>query len=97
MKNPAVSTRRLTKALATHGILANRSGNIVTITSAKRQDVAAEILLPSSFPLEAKAAMQLLAEIGAAEGRVNARGSVKLTLVEERPLSLCKATAQMTN
>jgi tRNA-splicing ligase RtcB len=64
MKNPAVSTHRLTKALATHGILAARAGNIVTITSAKQHDVAAEILLPASFPLEAKAAIQLLAFAG---------------------------------
>ncbi len=64
MKNPAVSTHRLTKALATHGILATRSGNIVSIRSAKQHDIAAEILLPASFPLEAKAAMQLLAFAG---------------------------------
>lgn len=64
MKKPAVSTQRLAKALATHGILAQRAGNIVTITSATRHDVKAEILLPSTFPLEAKAAMQLLAFAG---------------------------------
>lgn len=64
MKNPAISTHRLTKALAAHGILSARAGNIVTITSAKRHDVSAEILLPSCFPLEAKAAIQLLAFAG---------------------------------
>jgi tRNA-splicing ligase RtcB len=66
MKNPTVSSHRLAKALASHGILSERSGNIVTIKSAKRQDVAAEILLPSCFPLEAKAAIQLLAFAGVA-------------------------------
>jgi tRNA-splicing ligase RtcB (3'-phosphate/5'-hydroxy nucleic acid ligase) len=64
MKNPTVSSYRLAKALATHGIIAGRSGNIVSLTSAKRSDVSAEILLPACFALEAKAAAQLLAFAG---------------------------------
>lgn len=64
MKSP-VSTPRLAKALAAHGILAERTGNIVRVTSATRQDVTAEILLPESLPLEAKAISQLLAFAGA--------------------------------
>ncbi|MES3025563.1 MAG: RtcB family protein [Pseudomonadota bacterium] len=64
MKTPAVSSQRLAKALASHGILSHRSGNIVSITSSKRADVTAEILLPACFPLEAKAAAQLLAFAG---------------------------------
>lgn len=64
MKTPTVSTNRLAKALATHGIVSQRSGNVVSIASAKQQDVTAEILLPSCFPLEAKAASQLLAFAG---------------------------------
>lgn len=64
MKKPTVSTHRLAKALAAHGIQARRAGNIVSLTSLKRADIAAEILLPSSFPLEAKAASQLLAFAG---------------------------------
>lgn len=63
MKTP-VSNYRLAKALASHGIVAERTGNIVRITSAKRQDVTAEILLPESLPLEAKAISQLLAFAG---------------------------------
>lgn len=63
MKTP-VSNYRLAKALAAHGILAERSGNIVRVTSANRQDVTAEILLPESLPLEAKAISQLLAFAG---------------------------------
>ena len=55
---------RLAKALASHGILARRDGNIVSVASAKRSDVTAEILLPSCFPLEAKAVAQLLAFAG---------------------------------
>jgi len=64
MKTPTVSTHRLAKALASHGILVHRKGNIVSLTSARRSDIAAEILLPSCFPLEAKAASQLLAFAG---------------------------------
>lgn len=64
MKNPTVSSHRLAKALATHGIIAGRSGNIVTLTSARRSDIRAEILLPACFGLEAKAAVQLLAFAG---------------------------------
>lgn len=64
MKTPAVSPHRLTRALASHGILAEREGNIVRLTSARRSEISAEILLPSNFPLEAKAAAQLLAFAG---------------------------------
>lgn len=63
MKTP-VSNYRLAKALASHAILAERTGNIVRVTSATRGDVTAEILLPESLPLEAKAIGQLLAFAG---------------------------------
>lgn len=63
MKTP-VSNTHLAKALAAHNILAERSGNIVRVTSSVRRDVSAEILLPDSLPLEAKAISQLLAFAG---------------------------------
>ncbi len=63
MKNP-VSPTRLSKALASHGIIATRTGNIVHVSSANRKEVAAEILLPDSLPLEAKAVQQLVAFAG---------------------------------
>lgn len=63
MKTP-VSPHRLAKALAAHQILAERSGNIVRVTSATRRDVSADILLPACLPLEAKAISQLLAFAG---------------------------------
>jgi tRNA-splicing ligase RtcB len=50
--------------LASHGILAQRDGNVVSVTSKKQSDICAEILLPSCFPLEAKAVVQLLAFAG---------------------------------
>lgn len=50
--------------MASHGILAQRDGNIVRVKSATRNDISAEILLPSCFPLEAKAVAQLLAFAG---------------------------------
>lgn len=64
MKIPKATTTRLAKALATHGILSQRDGNIVSVRSASRQDIRAEILLPASLPLEAKAVAQLLAFAG---------------------------------
>ena len=67
MKFPAkhpVSAQRLTKALASQGIIAERTGNIIRVSSATRRDVEAEILLPQSLPLEAKAISQLLAFAG---------------------------------
>lgn len=64
MKTPKVTTQRLAKALASHGILARRDGNIVSVASATHSDITAEILLPSCFPLEAKAVAQLLAFAG---------------------------------
>ncbi|SHH22074.1 RtcB family protein [Massilia sp. CF038] len=63
MKHP-VSPYRLSKALAAHGILAERDGNIVRVSAAGQHDVSAEILLPASLPLEAKAITQLLAFAG---------------------------------
>lgn len=63
MKSP-VSANRLAKALAAHGILAERSGNIVSVKSANNHSISAEILLPQSLPLEAKAVSQLLAFAG---------------------------------
>lgn len=60
----SVSNQRLTKALAAHGIDAERTGNIVRVTSTVRRDVTAEIILPDSLPLEAKAISQLLAFAG---------------------------------
>ena len=64
MKTPTVSVQRLARALASHGILSRREGNVVTVQSAARHDIAAEILLPDSLPLEAKAVAQLLAFAG---------------------------------
>jgi len=67
MKIPAktpVPAHRLAKALAAHNIVAHRSGNIIHVTSSSRSDVSAEILLPESLPLEAKAVSQLLAFAG---------------------------------
>jgi tRNA-splicing ligase RtcB len=63
MKSP-VSANRLAKALASHGIVAERVGNIVRVASKMRADVTAEILLPPCLPLEAKAVSQLLAFAG---------------------------------
>lgn len=63
MKTPKSNTR-LAKALASYGIVAERTGNIVRVASSTRADVAAEILLPDSLPLEAKALSQLLAFAG---------------------------------
>lgn len=62
MKSPKklLSASRLAKALASHGILAERTDNIVHVRSSSHQDVSAEILLPESLPLEAKAVSQLL-------------------------------------
>lgn len=65
MKSP-VSNTRLSKALASYGILAAREGNIVRVTSAARADVRADILLPESLPLEAKAVQQLISFAGIA-------------------------------
>lgn len=59
-----VSAQRLSKALASQGIIAERTGNIIRVSSATRRDVEAEILLPQSLPLEAKAVSQLLAFAG---------------------------------
>ena len=50
--------------MTSHGILAYRDGNIVSVASAKHSDIKAEILLPSCLPLEAKAVAQLLAFAG---------------------------------
>ncbi|WMW81702.1 RtcB family protein [Undibacterium cyanobacteriorum] len=55
-----VSAKRLAKALASHGIEAQRDGNIIKVRSLVARDVHAEILLPESLPLEAKAVSQLL-------------------------------------
>lgn len=55
-----VSAKRLAKALASHGIEAQRDGNIIKVRSIVARDVCAEILLPESLPLEAKAVSQLL-------------------------------------
>jgi len=63
VKHP-VSAQRLTKALASQGIIAERTGNIIRVSSATRREVEAEILLPQSLPLEAKAISQLLAFAG---------------------------------
>lgn len=63
MKSPT-SEYRLTKALAAHGIVAQRSGNIVRVASRDQSELSAEILLPESLPLEAKAVSQLLAFAG---------------------------------
>ncbi|MDM5175629.1 RtcB family protein [Massilia sp. DJPM01] len=59
-----VSAKRLAKALASHHIFAEREGNILRVQSTLRSDVRAEILLPDSLPLEAKAVSQLLAFAG---------------------------------
>ncbi|MFB9241870.1 RtcB family protein [Massilia antarctica] len=59
-----VSAKRLAKALASHNIFAEREGNILRVQSTLRSDVRAEILLPDSLPLEAKAVSQLLAFAG---------------------------------
>lgn len=64
MKNQKTTQNRLTKALASHGIIAERSGNVVSVKSAIKTDVTAEILLPDTLPLEAKAVSQLLAFAG---------------------------------
>lgn len=42
----------------------SRDGNIITVKSAINSDISAEILLPESLPLEAKAVAQLLAFAG---------------------------------
>lgn len=62
--NTPVSAKRLAKALASHHIVARREGNILRVHSTIRHDVQAEILLPDSLPLEAKAVSQLLAFAG---------------------------------
>lgn len=66
MKSPKKSlpASRLAKALASHGILAERTGNIIHVRSSSHQEVSAEILLPASLPLEAKAVSQLLSFAG---------------------------------
>jgi RNA-splicing ligase RtcB len=58
-----ISASRLAKALASHGIVYERVGNIVHVQSTRpdrETGVRAEILLPPSLPLEAKAVRQLL-------------------------------------
>ena len=59
-----VSATRLAKALAAQGIIASRSGNVISVKSASNNAVSAEILLPESLPLEIKAVEQLLAFAG---------------------------------
>lgn len=59
-----VSSIRLTKLFAAHGIDLARNGDIVTVAS-QRGDARAEILLPESLPLELNAVQQLLSFAGA--------------------------------
>lgn len=65
MKTPknVISASRLAKALASHGIVHERVGNIIHVQSTRpdlETGARAEILLPPSLPLEAKAVRQLL-------------------------------------
>jgi tRNA-splicing ligase RtcB len=64
MKNTQNISARLSKLLASHGINAQRDGNIVSVSAVANPDVKAEILLPDSLPLEVKAVSQLLAFAG---------------------------------